>query len=114
MSVKNKQVKFVVLLVAGSLVASCQSNTSTTYIPKTETVVIEQMIFTPAELNVHKGDTILFINKDIVSHDVTEKDEKWKSPALNMDDSWSMVADKSFDYFCSIHVVMTGKVKVEE
>lgn len=114
MSVKFNKVSITALVVTGLFFTSCQSNNSATYTPKKATVVIEQMVFTPAELTVHKGDTILFINKDIVAHDVTEKDEKWKSPALKMDDSWSMVATNSFDYFCSIHVVMTGKVKVEE
>ncbi len=119
MFVKYNIASLVVLTFVGLFLGSCQSNSTTdnseaTYIPKTDTVVIEQMTFTPAELTAHKGDTIIFINKDIVAHDVTEKGEKWASPTLNMDDSWSKIADDSFDYFCSIHVVMTGKVKVVE
>lgn len=117
MSVKYNIANLALLAMAGLLVGSCQSNntadnTTANYTPKRDTVVIEQMLFTPAELTAHKGDTIIFINKDIVAHDVTEKDGKWASPKLNMDDSWTKVADDSFDYFCSIHVVMTGKVKV--
>jgi plastocyanin len=117
MCVKYNKANLVVLTFVGLFLGSCKSNSTTNnseaaYISKTDTVFIEQMAFTPAELAAHKGDTILFINKDIVAHDVTEKGEKWASPTLNMDDSWSKIADDSFDYFCSIHVVMTGKVKV--
>ena len=119
MFVKYNIASLVVLTLGGLLLGSCQSdnaadNNATSFTPKKDTVVIEQMVFTPAELTVHKGDTIVFINKDILAHDVTEKDSKWASPKLNMEDSWTKVADDSFEYFCSIHVVMTGKVNVEQ
>ena len=78
------------------------------------TVVIREMKFDPMELKAHKGDTVLWINKDITDHDVTELIEKrWSSSKIPMNKSWSMVVDRSADYFCSIHVVMTGKLQVE-
>jgi plastocyanin len=78
------------------------------------TVEIRQMKFVPAEIRVHKGDTIAWINNDIVVHDITEeKNKEWSSSALPIGASWQRVADKSADYFCSIHVVMKGKIVVE-
>lgn len=76
-------------------------------------VVIEQMKFVPDTLTVKKGDTITFINKDLVPHDVTEIAKGWKSGTLNPDSSWRFVPQKDADYFCSIHVVMKGRIKVQ-
>ena len=67
----------------------------------------------PAEISINAGDTIKWINRDIVAHDVTEqKNRAWSSGALKTGASWSRVIDRNDDYFCSIHVVMTGKIKV--
>lgn len=82
--------------------------------PKVHTVVIRQMKFSPAVLEVNKGDSIVFINKDLVSHDVTEASGKsWKSPALAPGDSWKKVVTKNSSYYCSFHPVMKGKVLVK-
>ncbi len=84
-------------------------NTSTYH-----TVVIRQMKFEPAELKLHKGDTVLWINKDITDHDITEEDNKtWSSSKLARNQTWSMVVNQSANYYCSIHVVMKGKLMVE-
>ncbi|MEO8569597.1 MAG: plastocyanin/azurin family copper-binding protein [Ginsengibacter sp.] len=83
-------------------------------VPKAYTVEIKEMKFQPAELTVQKGDTIIWINRDIVAHDVTEQPGKtWTSSPLTTGESWSMVATQSADYYCSIHVVMTGKLVVK-
>jgi plastocyanin len=78
------------------------------------TVEIRQMKFVPGEIKVHKGDTIAWINNDIVVHDITEeKNKEWSSSALPIGSAWQKVAVKSADYFCSIHVVMKGRIVVE-
>ena len=41
--------------------------------PSVDTVVIKQMQFFPAELHVNIGDTVIWINNDIVDHNVTEE-----------------------------------------
>ena len=83
--------------------------------PKTHIVEIKQMKFEPAEVKVHKGDRVLWINKDITNHDVTELSTKaWASSPLSTGQSWSMTATKSEDYFCNLHQVMKGKITLEE
>ncbi|MBB6611588.1 cupredoxin domain-containing protein [Pontibacter sp. Tf4] len=82
--------------------------------PTVHTIRISQMQFNPATLTVHKGDTIVFVNKDIVTHDATEISGKaWKSPALASGDSWRMAATKSAAFYCSFHPVMKGKIVVK-
>src|SRR6185312_12564755 len=74
-------------------------------------VDIKQMQFQPASLTVQKGDTVIWTNHDIVAHDVTEeKDKRWTSGPLAPGQSWSLVVTQSADYYCSIHVVMKGKL----
>jgi plastocyanin len=83
--------------------------------PVKHIVEIKGMKFQPAELIVNSGDTVRWINRDIVSHDVTEVPEKaWASPVIPAGDSWSMVVNKSESYYCSIHVVMKGDILVHE
>lgn len=78
------------------------------------TVEIKQMKFNPAELQISKGDTVVWVNKDIVAHDVTEESaKKWTSSIIPSNTSWQMVVTQSSDYYCSIHVVMKGKLIVK-
>jgi plastocyanin len=82
--------------------------------PKRHIVEIFQMKFVPDVVNVNKGDTIVWINKDLVEHDVTEeKTHSWTSGRIPAGGSRKMVVTKSDAYFCSLHVVMTGKIIVD-
>jgi plastocyanin len=82
--------------------------------PQLYTVEIKDMKFKPAELDIHKGDTVQWINRDIVAHDVTEQTKKeWSSSPMSTGGSWKRVFAGSADYFCNIHKVMKGKIKVD-
>ena len=82
--------------------------------PKTHTVQISQMQFKPASITVAKGDTVIFVNNDFVTHDVTEiSGAAWKSPALAPGDSWLMTVSQTAGYFCSYHPTMKGKIIVK-
>lgn len=82
--------------------------------PKVHTVEIKGMKFQPAELKVLKGDTVVWINRDIVVHDVTEEKSKaWTSSPITTGKSWRMVVTKNSNYFCSIHQVMKGRLLVQ-
>ena len=64
------------------LLNSCDTETEK-IIPKVHIVEIKQMKFQPAELIVQKGDTVVWINNDIVAHDVTEEPSKaWTSSLM--------------------------------
>ena len=75
-------------------------------------VIIENMVFSPQDLTISKGDTVTFINKDVVPHNATEKGDDWASPDLKPGDTWQFIPDKTAEYFCTIHVVMEGKINV--
>lgn len=95
------------------LLLSCKS-TPEAIVPSKHIIEIKAMKFQPAELIVKSGDTVIWVNRDIVAHDVTEEPGKaWTSSVMPAGASWSFVVTKSADYFCSIHVVMKGKLLVE-
>ena len=80
---------------------------------RVHTVEIKQMQFQPAQLTVQKEDTVVFINRDIVTHTATEEGSKaWSSPALASGNSWRLVARQNADYYCTFHPVMKGKLLV--
>ncbi len=77
-------------------------------------VEIAQMKFFPGILKVKKGDHVVFVNRDLVAHDVTEEIKKsWSSSTLQNGEYWTLIVTESADYFCSIHTVMKGKIIVE-
>lgn len=113
-NIRNPWGNSLLILAFPLLILSSCSTTPEKYSPKTDTVVISQMKFQPAELTVHKGDTVIWINKDIVAHDVTQvPNNTWTSKSLAPGNSWKMSVEGSDDYFCSIHIVMVGKLIVE-
>ena len=78
---------------------------------KMYTVEIKEMKFIPADLTLNPGDTVTWINHDIVEHNITETTNKaWSSSGLLPGKMWSMVVQKNADYFCSIHPVMKGSL----
>jgi plastocyanin len=93
------------------LVNGCDSRAG--YRPQNHVVEIKDMKFQPAELKVHKGDTVTWINRDMVAHDVTQQNKVWASPPLSPEATWRKVITQSDSYYCSIHVMMKGTLKVE-
>ena len=78
------------------------------------TIEIKQMKFFPSVLNVKRGDTVVWVNNGITAHDVTQQPSgAWTSSSIPVGKSWSMIVEESHDYYCSIHVVMTGKMILE-
>ncbi|WP_323756680.1 plastocyanin/azurin family copper-binding protein [Roseivirga sp.] len=83
--------------------------------PQKHIVEIKQLKFIPDYIEVNKGDTITFINNDYVDHDVTEeKTKKWSSSLMKKGSKWSMVAKEDADYYCTLHVIMKGKIRIKK
>lgn len=82
--------------------------------PSVDTIVISGMKFNPGELTVQKGDSVVFLNNDLVVHDITQQPDKaWNSSKLNPGQSYKIVVRTSTDYNCSIHPTMKGKLTVQ-
>jgi plastocyanin len=79
-----------------------------------DTILISDMKFHPEVIKVHQGDSVIWINNDMVTHCVTEaKSKAWTSFQLSAGEVWKMPVSKSADYYCAIHQVMKGKIIME-
>lgn len=82
--------------------------------PATHTVVIERMAFEPAEVVVHPGDRVVWVNRDPFPHTATATGRAFDSGPVAPDRSWSWRARAAgeFEYLCTLHTTMKGKVIV--
>src|SRR4030095_12829157 len=119
MKIINSLVVFASLLILNSC-SSGEERDATVSAPVEEkkpemhAIEMSQMKFDPAELKVKKGDKVVFVNHDMVAHDVTEQSTKaWNSSPMAEGQTWILVATETVDYYCSLHPVMKGKIVVE-
>jgi plastocyanin len=82
--------------------------------PRAHTVTIERMRFEPQSLVVAPGDTIVWINKDLVPHTATSRTAGFDSKAIQANASWKYTVKKKgrYDYTCTFHPTMSGTVRV--
>jgi plastocyanin len=78
-------------------------------------VTIDNFSFGPMQLEVPAGTQVTWINKDDVPHTVVGVDHKFKSRALDTDEKFSFTFQDAgtYEYFCSVHPKMTGKIVVK-
>jgi plastocyanin len=78
-------------------------------------VSIDNFSFTPMEITIPAGTQVTWINKDDVPHTVVSVDHKFKSQALDTDEKFSFTFQNAgtYEYFCSVHPKMTGKIVVK-
>jgi plastocyanin len=83
--------------------------------PQTLEVKIDNFSFGPGTLTVPVGTTVTWTNRDDIPHTVVSTDKVFKSKVLDTDEKFSFTFSKpgTFEYFCSIHPKMTGKIVVE-
>ena len=83
--------------------------------PDATEVKIDNFSFGPAELKVSVGTTVTWTNRDDIPHTAVSTDKTFKSKVLDTDEKFSFTFSKAgtYEYFCSIHPKMTGKVVVQ-
>lgn len=78
-------------------------------------VTIENIKFNPEVLEVHKGDTVIWENKDIVPHTVTTEkpafDSKQIQPGHRF--KWKVKGAGEIDYKCMLHPTMKAKLTIK-
>ena len=91
------------LLVASSAAAA----------PRTYTVVIDKMKFVPLPADLHKGDTIVWLNRDILRHSATAANHAFDVD-LPPGAAKKMVLTKSgtFPFVCRYHPGMRGMLVI--
>ena len=85
-------------------------------IKKSRTVLVDQFMFQPAIIRVHAGDIVEWKNAGSVPHTATSTDGKtFDSASIRTGGSWRFKAAKkgTFNYVCTLHPNMKGKLIVE-
>ena len=77
-------------------------------------VGIDNFTFNPGTITVRAGTKVEWENNDDIPHTVVETTGKFRSVALDTEDKFSFTFAQAgtFDYFCSLHPHMVGKVVV--
>ena len=76
-------------------------------------IVIRAADYVPRQMTVRAGDTVEWVNEDIVAHTATDKARGWEvtvSPAET--GRVTLQTPGTVDYFCSFHPNMTGTILV--
>jgi plastocyanin len=80
-------------------------------------VVIDNFTFRPATLTVKAGTKVTWVNRDDVPHTATSsaKPRLFNSGTLDTDEqfSFTFTTAGTYEYFCTLHPRMTGKVVVK-
>jgi 3',5'-cyclic-AMP phosphodiesterase len=78
-------------------------------------VAVDNFSFSPATASVPAGTAVTWTNHDDVPHNIVSTEQRFKSPVLDTDQRFTHTFDTpgSYQYFCSIHPKMTGRIVVE-
>ena len=79
------------------------------------TVSMDHNTFIPGEITVVPGTTVTWVNKEAMPHTVVDLNKGFRSKTLAKDASFSFTFATAgdYDYLCSIHPNMKGKVIVK-
>ena len=111
------------LLLISLLIAGCGSpGTSPTTSPPPQTspgspgvynVAISNFSFSPKEITIKSGDSVVWTNDDSATHTVTGSG--WGSSDLKQGQTYSQTFDTvgTYEYYCNLHPSMTGSVVVK-
>jgi plastocyanin len=103
------------------LVCSAALASSDTIVPTAEnrgpnTIAISGFKFSPSEIVVNAGDTIVWHNRDSFVHTTASDSGGWNSGELQRDHRFQFVPGRAgrFPYHCAAHPVMRGVLIVRQ
>lgn len=83
-------------------------------VPEKHIVTIKDMKYNPTATRAQMGDTILFVNKDLVPHNVADSlNKEWLSPQINFGEEWSMTVTGNLHFYCAFHPNMEGDIIID-
>ena len=79
-------------------------------------VQIDNFTFSPQEITIPRGGTVTWVNDDDIPHALAATDKAFRSKAMDTEEKFSFTFNKpgTYEYFCSLHPHMQGKVIVRE
>jgi amicyanin len=116
MSLKRFRVLISALMLAMSFVSFAKAEEKiAANAPPTPSVHIDNFSFTPAEITVSPGTTLTWVNGDDIPHTVVASNKAFRSKVMDTDQQFSFTFSQAgtYEYFCSLHPHMKGKVIVK-
>ena len=78
-------------------------------------ITISGIAFAEVKQPLTVGDTVEWINKDVVAHTATARNKDWRV-VIGANDKATLVLKKpgTVDYFCEYHPNMTGRLAIRD
>lgn len=107
--------KAFIALAALFMAAICSVAESPATAQSGTTVSIDNFMFSPMTLEVNRGTTVTWVNKDDIPHVVASTTGQFKSRAIDTDGTfaYTFAEPGTYEYYCSVHPKMTGKIVVK-
>jgi plastocyanin len=101
-------------LAASLIFAACEDENNNESGPGENEVWMQNNDFNPENLEISKGTTVKWINKDDVDHTVTSSDGLFDSKIVPAGETFQYTFDSTgtYDYVCTIHSGMSGTINV--
>jgi amicyanin len=79
-------------------------------------VHIDNFTFAPQEITITRGTTLTWVNDDDIPHTIAATNQAFRSKAMDTEQMFSFTFTEpgTYEYFCSLHPHMQGKVIVKE
>jgi plastocyanin len=84
--------------------------------PAAHTVTIDATSFQPASLTIAVGDSVTWVNKDVIPHTATStKGQTFDSGTIASGKSWKQTFKSRGDvaYVCEFHPTMKGRLRIK-
>jgi plastocyanin len=79
---------------------------------ETITVTIEKLVFSPVDIKAKVGDTVEWVNKDVLAHTATVKGDWDVMIAPKKSASLVLKKEGAVEYYCRFHPNMKGHITV--
>ena len=108
---RNGKLALVISLAGFLLLHGCGEEPT----PRTHRIEIKGMAYALPELTVVPGDTVVWVNRDIVPHTVTADARQFDSGSMGPSAEWSLVVRERgrISYTCTFHPTMKGLLVVK-
>ena len=83
--------------------------------PRRVVIEIRAFKFAPPAVRLRPGDTVVWVNRDLVPHTATAADRSWDSGLIKAGGRWSMTvtARTARAYFCRYHPAMKARLRID-
>lgn len=103
-----------IAFLVGAGVTACSTET---HKPTSHQVTIQQLAYSPDTITVQQGDTVVWINNDILPHTATDTiGTHWDTDTIAANGAQKalvMTEKGTANYFCALHPTMHGTIIVQ-